>query len=107
MIKITLKLISVYGYNFQGLQIKTGNPFTVLHSKRECVSYCSKYFKICMMVEAKHKNNPPKPLSHNIFFTPMTPRIGYVWLVYTYIYKITIILSVLTIQNKLILLKTT
>ena len=61
--------------------MKTGNPFTVMHSKRECVGYCSKNFKICEFVENKHKDNPPKPLSHNIFFDPITPRIGYVWLV--------------------------
>jgi len=68
------------GSNMEGVQMKTGNPFTVMHSKRECVGYCSKNFKICEFVENKHKDNPPKPLSHNIFFDPITPRIGYIWL---------------------------
>jgi len=67
------------GSNMEGIQIKKANPLNVLHSKRECIGYCSKYFKICELIEAKHKDNPPKPLSHNIFFITMTPRIGYVW----------------------------
>jgi len=68
------------GSNMEGIQIKSGHPFNVLHSRRECVGYCSKYFKVCMMIGAEHQNNPPKPISHNIFFTPMTPRVGYVWM---------------------------
>jgi len=68
------------GSNSEGIQIKSGQPFIVLHSKRECVGYCSKYFKVCMMIGAEHQNNPPKPISHNIFFVPVTPMIGNVWL---------------------------
>merc|ERR1712183_595829 len=38
------------GSNSEGIQIKSGQPFIVLHSKRECVGYCSKYFKVCIMI---------------------------------------------------------
>jgi len=67
------------GKNKEGIQVKKGNPFNVLHPKRSCVGKCRKTFRVCMFISKKHQNNPPKPHSSLIYFVPMKSQIGYTW----------------------------